>query len=195
MLKLKNFQWLNAPKEFQVNDNQVQLITEANTDLWQQTYYGFKYDNAPMFLTSTKEKYFSFSFKTNTSVANKRFDQTGVVIYQNSKNWFKGSIEAENNEFQRLGSVVTNNAYSDWATTDISVDIKEIYYRLSRRESDYCLEFSEDGKNYKQMRIFHLTEGNEEIRFGIYAASPENSSFKAVFSEFKIEECQWKEHF
>ena len=31
----------------------------------------------------------------------------------------KGSIEYENGEFQHLGSVVTNNGYSDWATTEI----------------------------------------------------------------------------
>ena len=32
---------------------------------------------------------------------------------------FQTIIEYENEQYQRLGSVVTNRGYSDWATTDI----------------------------------------------------------------------------
>lgn len=40
------------------------------------------------------------------------------------ENWFKGSIEYKHKKFQHLGSAVTNNEYSAWATTKISVAIK-----------------------------------------------------------------------
>ena len=33
-----------------------------------------------------------------------------------------------------------------------------------------------------------------EIQFGVYACSPENSSFKATFTNFQILECQWLAH-
>ena len=33
-----------------------------------------------------------------------------------------------------------------------------------------------------------------EVPFGIYAASPEDSSFKAIFSQFEFGECKWKAH-
>lgn len=56
-----------------------------------------------------------------------------------------------------------------------------MWYRLSRRESDYCVECREDGVNFRQMWICHLWGGNSEITFGIYACSPEASSFRAVF--------------
>lgn len=62
------------------------------------------------------------------------FDQCGVVMYLDSENWLKGSIEYENEKFQHIGSVVTNNGYSDWATTEIAADIKSMWYRFSRRE-------------------------------------------------------------
>ena len=94
----------------------------------------------------------------------------------------------------RSGSVVTNHGYSDWATTDIPADVKEMWYRLSRRESDYCVECSADGIHYKQMRICHMWEGAGEITFGIYACSPEQSSFKAVFGDMRITECRWEAH-
>ena len=94
----------------------------------------------------------------------------------------------------RLGSVVTNNGFSDWATVDISSDIKVMHYRLSRRENDFCIENSLDGDNFNQMRICHLDKANDEINIGIYACSPENSSFRAVFSDMVISDCVWMEH-
>ena len=111
-----------------------------------------------------------------------------------SENWLKGSIEFENAEFQRLGSVVTNLGFSDWATTDIPAAVKTMWYRLSRRKSDFCIESSPNGVNFKQMRICHLHEGAGKIRFGIYACSPEESSFRAVFTNMALTECKWLPH-
>lgn len=142
---------------------------------------------------TTTENYFSFTVKTSFDTK-RRFDQCGVVIYLDSDNWLKASIEYENQTFQRLGSVVTNNGYSDWASFDIDSTIKSMWYRLSRRESDYCIEYSEDGKDFKQMRICHLNEGQGEIQFGIYACSPEASSFVAEFTDIQVGPCQWKAH-
>ena len=184
---------IRKPKNVIIDDKKIEIYTEPNTDLWQRTYYGFRNDNAPILQTKTKDKYFSFTVKT-VFESKRRFDQCGVIIYIDSDNWFKASIEYENENYQRLGSVVTNNGYSDWATQDISASIKEMYYRLSRRESDFLIEYSEDGEKFTQMRIFHLFKADDEISFGIYACSPEESSFKAVFSDMYITECQWHEH-
>lgn len=185
--------WVFEPKKYELKEDIITITTDPNTDFWQRTYYGFRNDNAPALLIKTYEKYFSFTVKTNFD-SNKQFDQCGVIIYQNSDNWFKASIEYENHEYQRLGSVVTNNGFSDWATTDISGSIKSMYYRLSRRNNDFCIENSSDGQTYKQMRIFHLFQADNEINLGIYACSPSKSSFNAIFSEIEVSKCLWEEH-
>lgn len=185
--------WIRQPENFLITDNKIEIITLPNTDLWQRTYYGFQNDNAPVLQTATNEKYFSFVVKTEFD-SKTRFDQCGIVIYLDSENWLKASVEYENNSFQRLGSVVTNYGYSDWATTDIPADIKSVWYRLSRRESDYLIEFSYNGIDFKQMRICHLAKGDQTINFGIYACSPEQSSFKATFTQMEIIDCVWKKH-
>lgn len=193
MFNTSQLKWTRAPEKFEISEDKIIIITEPNTDLWQRTYYGFRNDNAPVLQLTTKEKYFSFTVKTQFD-SKRRFDQCGVAMYLNSDNWLKASIEYENENFQRLGSVVTNHGFSDWATTDIDASVKTIWYRLSRRESDYCIESSYDGVNFKQMRVCHFWEGAEEIRFGIYACSPEQSSFKAIFTEMDISECKWLAH-
>lgn len=165
MMKIdfNNLKWIREPHKYRITENEIEIVTEPHTDLWQRTYYHFRNDNAP-------------------------------VLQMETDNWLKGSIEYENKDFQHLGSVVTNHGYSDWATTEISADVKKMWYRLSRREDDYCIECSADGIKFSQMRVCHLHEGGDKIRFGVYACSPEESSFKAIFKNMQMMECRWLAH-
>ena len=190
---VNELKWTREPAGYTIAEDRIEIITKPHTDLWQRTYYHFRNDNAPVLQMETSEKYFSFTVKTEFE-SKHRFDQCGVVMYLNSENWLKASVEYENEEFQHLGSVVTNHGYSDWATNEIDAGIKSMWYRFSRREDDYCLECSEDGIKYKQMRICHMYQAGEVIQFGIYACSPEDSSFKAVFTNMELTECKWLAH-
>lgn len=205
--KFTDSEWINKPKSYDVNDKIVKITTEPNTDFWQRSYYGFRNDNAPALLMNSNDN-FSFTVKASFEYQS-RFDQCGLIIYIDSDNWFKASVEYENKSFSRLGSVVTNNGYSDWATTDISSKT-EIWCRLSRRGPDFLIEFSSDGLEFKQMRIFHLhclgetsvemgkldppASPDLPVKFGLYACSPMESSFEAEFSDFKLEDSLWKAH-
>ena len=186
--------WTRPPKEYSITEDRITITTEPGTDLWQRTYYGFQNDNAPVLQMETEETYFSFVVKTEFPESHHRYDQCGIVMYLDSDNWLKGSIEYENEIYQRLGSVATNLGFSDWATTDIPASVKSMWYRFSRRESDYCIECSEDGEHFKQMRICHMHKGGGRITFGIYACSPENSAFRAEFSHMELTECKWLAH-
>ena len=146
---VNKLEWTREPKDYSIASDKIEIITNPYTDLWQRTYYHFRNDNAPVLQMETSEKFFSFTVKTEFE-SKHRFDQCGIVMYLDSENWLKGSIEYENDRFQHLGSVVTNNGYSDWATTEIDADIKSMWYRLSRREDNYCIECSEDGVVFKQ---------------------------------------------
>lgn len=193
MFDTKQLVWTRPPERYSIDSDQITIHTQPHTDLWQRTYYGFQNDNAPVLQMETDAPYFSFTVKTAFQ-SKCRFDQCGVALYLDSENWLKASIEYEDEHIQRLGSVVTNNGYSDWATTDIDASVCEMWYRLSRRESDYCLECSRDGVQFHQMRICHLRKGDKTIRFGIYACSPGDSSFKAVFTDMQLTECKWEAH-
>ncbi len=193
-IDLAAFQWTREPLGYNISGDTITITTAPHTDLWQRTYYHFRNDNAPVFQMRTKERFFSFVVKTDFSQSHQRFDQCGVVMYLDSDNWLKGSVEYENEDFQHLGSVATNKGYSDWATTAIPADVKTMWYRFSRREDDYCIECSTNGIDFSQMRICHMYGGADNISFGIYACSPEESSFPAVFSDMKITECMWKAH-
>ncbi len=199
--------WIFEPKISEVNAKSVSITTEPDTDFWQRSYYGFRNDNAPALQIESND---NFTFTTKVSFDYQaQFDQCGLIIYLDNENWFKASIEYENGEFSRLGSVVTNLGYSDWATSDISLP-NEIWYRLSRRGPDFLIESSLDGIDFKQMRIFHLHKlgettvrmgkcnpplpANSAVNFGVYACSPLDSSFTARFTDMSLESCKWLAH-
>jgi regulation of enolase protein 1 (concanavalin A-like superfamily) len=200
--------WINEPENYELTRESISITTEPGTDFWQRSYYGFRNDNAPALLTESDDN-FTFTAKASFNY-NALFDQCGLAIYLDSDNWFKASIEYENNEYSRLGSVVTNLGYSDWATTDVTLP-DHIWYRLHRRGPDFLIESSLDGERFNQMRIFHLHKLGEtteemgkcnppqparhKVNIGVYACSPLNSSFTAKFQEIKLEECQWLAHF
>ncbi len=193
MFDVNQLEWTRKPKDSVISRERIVITTNPHTDLWQRTYYHFRNDNAPVLQMKTTEKFFSFVVKTEFD-SKHRFDQCGVVMYLDSDNWLKASIEYENEEFQHLGSVATNHGYSDWATTAIAASVKSMWYRFSRRESDFCIECSEDGKHFSQMRVCHMWDALDEVQFGIYACSPEDSSFMATFSGMDMTECKWLPH-
>ena len=193
MSDFTTFEWTRAPQNYSVSKDKVVIETQPATDLWQRTYYLFRNDNAPLLQMKTEEEFFSFTVKTDF-LSTHRFDQCGIIMYLDSDNWIKASVEYENEKFQHLGSVVTNNGFSDWSTTEIDASHKTMWYRLSRRKQDFKIECSFDGKDFKQMRICHMFNAQKAIRVGIYACSPENSSFKATFSNPQFTECMWPAH-
>ena len=191
-MNLKNYYWINPPKKYELKDEGLKIITEPETDFWQRTHYGFRKADAPAFLTKI-EGDFTFSVKTVFQTKG-QYDQCGILLYTDDENWVKVSVEHENERFARLGSVVTNLGYSDWATTDIPFPVNQMNYRLSLKGQDVFIEYAEDGSKFRQMRILHLHRPVHHSGIGVYACSPLDSSFEAQFSGFKMEPCLWETH-
>lgn len=63
-----NPKWIRQPKQVQISEDKVVILTERGTDLWARTYYGFQNDNAPVFQVETTDKYFSLLLKQNSRV-------------------------------------------------------------------------------------------------------------------------------
>lgn len=189
MMNTSDFFWINAPEQYAAENDCLSLTTEPHTDFWQRTHYGFQNDNGHCYVKNV-EGDFSFSLRAQFTY-NHKYDQCGVIVYQDSENWCKASIEAENGEYARLGSVVTNLGWSDWATTDIPAGASEMFYRISRRNNDFLLEQSADGSEYHQLRVFHLHAARGAIAAGAYACSPLDSSFSVRFSQFTLSANMW----
>lgn len=191
--ELSLYHWMNKPKNYVVEKNRLIIETEPETDLWQRTFYGTQKVNAPAFMREI-EGDFTFLVKTEFEESSFLYDQCGLLMFVDDENWIKVSVEFCNEQVSWLGSVVTNLGYSDWAATNIPSVVSEMYYRFSKRDQDFFIENSFDGVNYMQMRMLHMHKIPEKVNIGVYACSPLQNSFNAVFSVFGPGPCQWEEY-
>lgn len=185
----EGFYWFNPPAHYQLGHG-LQIYTDAKTDFWQRTHYGFRRDDGHCLFTRLAG---DFCLATVVeSFPLEKYDQCGLMVRIDQENWIKVSTEFENEKWSRLGSVVTNLGYSDWATQDIASGFKEMGYRISRNGGDFLLENSRDGVNWTQMRITHLHQAPEYLEVGVYACSPIGKDFWCRFKQLEITHNQWR---
>ena len=73
-------EWTREPASCSIKEDTITVTTAPHTDLWQRTYYHFRNDNAPVLQMQTREKYFSFTVRTDFTQSHHRFDQCGIVM-------------------------------------------------------------------------------------------------------------------
>lgn len=184
----QDFYWFNEPEAYRVGHG-LEIVSKEKTDFWQGTHYGFRRDDGHCLFTKVNGDFTMIAGVTSEPLS--QYDQCGLMARIDTQNWIKMSTEYETPEFSRLGSVVTNLGYSDWATQDLYSQYAEMWYRMSRRGADFRLEYSLDGQKWHQMRIAHLHEEGETLEVGIYACSPIGRNFRCVFRELRLLENQW----
>jgi len=184
----EDFYWFNEPV-FAVEENRLKINSSPDTDFWQRTHYGFQRDNGHCFLTDIQGD-FSMTVRTGFH-PRKQYDQCGLIVRLDSENWIKASVEFESENHSRLGSVVTNNGYSDWATIDVNSQVQTMWYRIQSRGNDFLIEYSPDGDQWMQLRITHLLSPFEKIAVGVYSCSPMDSTFEALFDNFELSDSKW----
>jgi regulation of enolase protein 1 (concanavalin A-like superfamily) len=182
------FTWFNEPARYQLGAG-LEIWTNEKTDFWQNTHYGFQRDDGHCLLTPLSG---DFCLLTHVEFRPQHtYDQCGLMVRVDRENWIKVSTEYEDERVSRLGSVVTNLGYSDWATQDIASSHREMWYRISKNGPDFLLENSYDGQNWLQLRITHLHKVTEPLQAGVYACSPIGRDFWCKFKWLEISSNEW----
>jgi uncharacterized protein len=185
----QDFYWFNEPGRFHLG-NGLEIFTDEKTDFWQNTHYGFQRDDGHCLLIRQSG---DFCMTTHVEFApRQKYDQCGLMVRVDSQNWIKMSTEYESEHVSRLGSVVTNLGYSDWATQDVVSSYRAMWYRISKRGSDFLLENSYDGQAWLQMRITHLHKELRDYEIGVYACSPTGKDFRCCFKTLEIADNTWQ---
>lgn len=188
---LQPFYWMCEPANWSLNAA-LEIRTDPDTDYWQRTHYGFRRDNGHFFCTELDGDFTLTAALSYEPTA--QYDQCGLMCRVDADTWIKCSAEYETPAFSRLGSVVTNLGYSDWATQDIPATIKDIHYKLNRKGDDFLLSWSTDGREWQQMRITHLHHCPGQLRAGIYAYSPAGPGFLCRVTALQIGPNDWAAH-
>lgn len=178
--------WTPRPLPYKMENGRIEITTQPETDLWKETMNHSSCVNAPVLQMKTSAPNFAFTVKAAWQ-SSRLYDQCGLVMYLNENTWLKASVEREDDEISHLGSVATNHVFSDWACADVDASVCEMWYRLTRNGSDFTVEYSKDGKKFSMLRMCHMWECEGDVSFGLYACSPRDSSFMAVFTELDFQ--------
>lgn len=173
--------WFNEPVHWELTDNKLVLFTDAKTDFWARTHYGFINDNGHCLWTPIAE-----NFEMTTTVKfypAHQYDQCGLIIRLSPDCWLKTSVEHEPEGPALLGSVVTNFGYSDWATQEAPAGMNELTLKIQRVGADFTIYFLAADGHWAQMRVAHLHEAaaGEPVFAGLYACSPIDAGYRVEF--------------
>jgi regulation of enolase protein 1 (concanavalin A-like superfamily) len=180
-----DYDWFQEPPRFTVADG-LRLRTAPRTDFWQRTHYGFERDNGHVLYRT-----FSGDFDLRTEVSwepTAQYDQCGLMVRAAADAWIKVSTEFEDERLSRLGSVVTNLGWSDWATQDVDSGIRRRAYRVVRHGDDFEVYVSAGrGTPWVQIRIAHLHRAPPALMTGLYACSPVGEGFECCFHSLTLD--------
>ena len=121
--------WTREPVS--VNEQGATLAVEAaaESDWWRTTAYGFIHDDGHALIKEfPNESAVEVSFILNYT---QQFDQAGIFITSDAKNWIKAGVEFCDG-FPQVGAVVTQ-INSDWSVAPVPEWMnKEVTIRVSR---------------------------------------------------------------
>jgi uncharacterized protein len=104
--------WLNAPETWHLDEARLRVVTDAKSDFWRDTYYGFTRDSGHFFGC---EVIGDFTAQLRVQARYEElYDQAGIMVRLDEKNWVKAGLEKSDGQVL-LSSVLTIRR-SDWAT-------------------------------------------------------------------------------
>ncbi len=178
---MNNMQWFNEPAQWQATQDGVRLNTDAKTDFWRKTHYGFIRDNGHFYFQDVGRNFvaqgkFSGQYRD-------LYDQAGLMLRVDETTWMKCGVEFVNGVQQ--ASVVMTREYSDWSVTPLHDNPSAIWFRVVGKLPAVEMYYSLDGTSYTMLRMGYLADV-DHLHVGMMACSPDGKGFEVVFEEFSV---------
>ena len=174
--------WLNAPKRWDAAPaGELSLVTDAGTDFWRETHYGFTRDSGH-FLGFAAPGAFTAQLRIRAAYET-LYDQAGLMVRVDERRWVKAGIELSDGRAM-LSSVLTDGR-SDWATSPYDQDARDFWMRATVAAGVLRLQVSADGQAWPLVRLAPFPVA-PTYRVGPMACTPERSGLAVRFSDFRI---------
>lgn len=178
---LEKMQWFNEPAKWEIKNNTLTMQVTPKSDYWRISHYGFTVDDAPFYYTTYGGE---FEAKVKITGAYKvRFDQMGLMLRIDEKNYIKTGVEFVDGKFN-ISTVVTHDK-SDWSVTTLDKAPPFVWIKVVRRLDAVEVFYSYDDKTYVMTRNAPLQD-NTPVMVGLMAACPDGNGFEAKFENFTV---------
>lgn len=172
-------EWYNEPQSWALQGDSITVTSDAKTDFWRKTHYGFIRDNGHFYY-----RQMSGDFSAEVKIIGEYtalYDQAGLMLWVDQENWIKCGVEYVEGT-QHVSAVVTRD-YSDWSVVPLPENPPALWLRVTREGSAVEVHYSLDGQQFTLLRLAYLVPA-EAIRLGVMCASPEGEGFRTTFEGF-----------
>ena len=177
---IAQLEWIHKPERYIVSEDKVILETEPFTSLVNENQGAEAIE-----LSLQPAESFSFTVRVDFDFKG-QFDQCGIVLYNGKKRLASCCVKHHNDEVEEMECIVFHGKYGDKSSRDIGTAIHWMYYRVWYRSGIVRIQYSFNGKVYSDVRQFINEDTKNPIRIGIYACSPNESSFDCAFSQMSL---------
>ncbi|MCT2409350.1 DUF1349 domain-containing protein [Chryseobacterium antibioticum] len=178
---LEKMNWFNEPEKWEIKNNSLSMFVTPQSDYWRISHYGFTVDDAPFYYTT-----YGGEFEAKVKITGNykaRFDQMGLMLRTDEKNYIKAGIEFVDGKYN-LSTVVTHGT-SDWSVITLDKVPSTVWIKAIRRLDAVEVFYSFDDTHYTMMRNAYLQD-NTPVMVGLMAACPDGNGFTAVFEGFTV---------
>ncbi|KAB1125551.1 DUF1349 domain-containing protein [Micromonospora sp. AMSO12t] len=175
-------EWWNEPVRVENGPAGELLVQPAEgSDLWRHTSYGFVHDDAPALLAplpagEAMEVTFVLDY-------GEQFDQAGVLVRVDDRNWVKAGVEVSDGEPQ-VGAVVTREV-SDWSVSGVPRWAgREVTVRVSRDGDALTVRARADDEPWRLVRLAPLAP-DAVATAGPYCCSPTRAGLRIRFTGWR----------
>jgi regulation of enolase protein 1 (concanavalin A-like superfamily) len=175
--------WYMQPKQWKIEGQKLLVTADPKTDFWQKTHYGYSTDNGHFYFAEYPGD-FEATVKI-TGTYKDLYDQAGLMIRTDYRNWIKSGIEFVNGGIN-ISAVYTRD-FSDWSIIMRADAPATVWLKLVRKNDSVELSYSVNGKDFEMQRLGYFPP-KVKARIGIMAAAPEGKGFTVAFENFKVTE-------
>jgi len=173
--------WLNEPKLWCAREGTLEVTTDAASDFWQETHYGFSRDSGHFLAFATPAE-FSVQLRVQADYE-QLYDQAGIMVRLDAERWLKAGVELSDGRAM-LSSVLTNER-SDWATAPFAGDARDFFMRVTLSNGVLRVQFSADGVTWPLARLAPFPRATS-YQAGPMCCTPERAGLAVRFSEFRL---------
>jgi uncharacterized protein len=172
--------WLNPPLSTTADGGDLVVVTRDRTDFWRTTSYGFVHDDGHALLTDFPNE--SAVEVTFIAGFDELYDQAGVMVRVDERNWIKAGIEMSDG-VPHLGAVVTHEV-SDWSLAPVPEWAgRRVTVRISRAGDAVTVRARCDDMPWRLIRLAPL--GPESVATaGPFCCSPLREGLEVRFTRF-----------
>lgn len=176
----REFEWMQEPKSFAIDCNQIVVTAEKNTNLFNSPSGYFKSHQFP-FLYMEYEGDFVCRCRVCPEF-HSTYDLGSIVVWADENTWIKFAYELTDCGYPAMVSVVTKDFSDDCNGPAVK---GEIMMQISRKGDVFALHYSMDNVNWQLLRICRVQMKNK-VKLGVSVQCPSGEECSAGFKDFSV---------